>query len=413
MKTIISNLFIVLSLISLPNPIFGQAPDLGTASDFAVFTAIGAFGNSGASTISGNIGTQAGEFSGFPPGTLTGASHVADPNSYQASLDVSTAYDQISAITCGIVLGTTLGNDQTLTPEVYCLGAASALNGDLILDGNGDSNALFIFKINGALSTSSLSRVVLINSALASHVYWSINGEFTGGSNSLFKGTLLVNGSITLLESSSLEGRALSRDGAVLLNNNLVEIKTSVESTLPVELISFDIQLNKSNTGAILTWKTASELNSSYFLVERSSDGIHFESIGKLEAAGFSNQFHAYCFTDDSPIQGFNYYRLNQFDFDGLHEYSAVKAVEFNYHGFYVTIFPNPFASSIEIVNNEFTENKTVELRIYDAIGKPMLTRIITKKITTLETADFPSGAYMYVVIVNQNVIQSGNLVAL
>jgi hypothetical protein len=392
---------------------YGQVPDLGTASDFAVFTAIGAFGNSGASTISGNIGTQAGGFSGFPPGTLTGASHVADTDSYQASLDVNTAYDQISGITCGEIIGSSLGNFQTLTPNVYCTEIASTLEGDLVLDGNGDTNTVFVFKINGSLSTSSLSRVILINSVLASHVYWSINGEFIGGSNSLFKGTLLVNGSITLLESSSLEGRALSREGAVLLNNNLVEIKTSVENTLPVKLISFDIQLNKSNTCVFLTWETASELNSSHFLVERSFDGLHFESIGKLEAAGFSNQLHSYCFTDRSPQQGFNYYRLNQFDFDGLHVYSAVKVVEFNHHEFSVTIFPNPFASSIEVVNNEFPENKTVEIRIYDAIGKPMLTRIITKKITTLETADFPSGAYIYVVIVNQNVIQTGNLVAL
>lgn len=53
-----------------------------------------------------------------------------------------------------MVIGTTLGNNQVLTPNIYCLGAASSLNGDLILDGEGDPNAIFIFKINGALSTS-------------------------------------------------------------------------------------------------------------------------------------------------------------------------------------------------------------------------------------------------------------------
>ena len=413
MKTFISNLFVVLSLIYLPSPTFGQAPTLGTASDFAVFTAVGAFGNSGASTILGNIGTQAGEFSGFPPGTLVGNIHVADTVSYQVSLDVNTAYNNMAEITCGIVLGTTLGNNQTLTPDVYCLGAASVLNGDLTLDGNGDSNALFIFKINGALMTSSLSKVILINSVLASNVYWSINGEFVAGDSSLFKGTLLVNGAISFLERSSLEGRALSRQGAVTLSNNLIEVKTPLVNILPVTLISFEAKKNKTNTGVILTWKTASELNSAYFLVERSSNGVDYQSIGKIQAAGSSNQLNAYSFADNTPNEGVNYYRLNQFDFNGLHEYSTVKAIEFNHHEFSVTIFPNPFTSSVEIVNNEFTENNTVELRIYDAIGKPMITMIITKKITILETENFPSGVYMYVVIVNQNVIQTGNLVAL
>jgi len=186
MKTLINYFFVFLFLFSLPSATFGQAPDLGTASNYAVFTAIGAFGNSGASTITGDIGTQAGEFSGFPPGTLTGEIHVVDPVSYQASIDVIAAYTQINANTCGVVLGTTLGNDQTLTPNEYCMGAASVLNGNLTLDGNGDSNSVFIFKIDGALNTSSLSRVLLINSALASHVYWSVNGEFIGGTNSLF-----------------------------------------------------------------------------------------------------------------------------------------------------------------------------------------------------------------------------------
>lgn len=413
MKTFFCSFFVSLFLYSLPSGTFGQAPDLGTAYNYAVFTAIGAFGNSGTSTITGDIGTQEGEFSGFPPGTITGEIHVVDAVSYQASLDVITAYDQIGAITCGVVLGTTLGSSQTLTPNVYCLGAASILTGDLTLDGNGDTNALFVFIINGAFTTSNLSRVVLINSALASHVYWSINGEFIGGTNSLFKGTLLVKGAITLLEGSSLEGRALSVEGAVLLNNNLVEINKPIGSMLPIELISFDIHPNKTNSEVILTWETASELNSAYFLIERSLNGFDYQTIGKVQAAGSSNQLNSYSFTDITPDEGVNYYRLNQFDFDGKNEYSAVKGVEINRPEFSVTLFPNPFSSSIEIVNNDFLENRSVELRIYDAIGKLMMMKILTKKITTIETADFPSGAYLFVVIVNQNVIQTGNLVAL
>jgi len=223
----------------------------------------------------------------------------------------------------------------------------------------------------------------------------------------------LVKGAITLLEGSSLEGRALSSQGAVLMNNNLVEIKTPVESTLPIKLISFDIQLNKTNTGVILTWETASELNSAYFLIERSFNGIDYHSIGKVQAAGSTNQLNAYSFEDLMPNDGVNYYRLNQFDFDGMNEYSNVIAVEFNHQEYAVTIFPNTFTSSIEIVNNDFLENRSMELRIYNAKGMLVILENITTKNTTIETLNFPSGAYMYVLIVNQNVIKTGNLIAL
>jgi len=412
MSALARNIIFTFLMASISKQNFGHPLPLGSASNFAAFTAIGAFENIGASMITGNIGTHAGKFNGFPPGELTGEKHIADAQSFQAAIDVNKAYNSMSDISCGIFIGNTMGNNQILTPNVYCLGAAE-IKGDLILDGKGDANSLFFIKVEGALTAQSLSRIILINSASVSNVFWSINGTFVAEKNSIIKGTLLVHGAIRFLKGASLEGRALSCDGAISLFDNLVEIKKPTSNAKPVSLVAFHAEINELNTQVFLIWETAAELDCDNSLVEKSIDGVHFEPIGKICAASVGDQLHSYCFTDRSPKQGFNYYRLNQFDLKGLHEYSAIKAVEFNHHEFSVTLFPNPFASSIEIVNNEFPENKTMELRIYDAIGKPMLTRIITKKITTLNTADFPSGAYMYVVIVNQNVIQTGNLVAL
>ncbi|MBK8450092.1 MAG: DUF3494 domain-containing protein [Saprospiraceae bacterium] len=220
------NLFSILFglLFMMPNFVFGQIPNLGEATSFALFTAAGAFNNLGNTSIVGDIGTDVGAFSGFPPGIVVGEIHVADATSAQAATDVDVAYSYLSSLTCGMVIGTTLGNNQVLTPNIYCLGAASSLNGDLILDGEGDPNAIFIFKINGALSTSTFSNVVLLNSASLCNVYWQVNGAFALGDGSVFRGTLLVNGAISLLEGSSLLGRALSRAGAISLHNNVVTI---------------------------------------------------------------------------------------------------------------------------------------------------------------------------------------------
>lgn len=211
-------------LFLIPNTIFGQAPNLGATSSFALFTAVGAFSNTGATVVNGDIGTNVGAFTGFPPGVVNGQIHVADVISAQAAIDVDIAYGSLSGVTCGLVIGTSLGGGQILTPNVYCLGAASTLSGDLILDGGCNPNALFIIKVNGALSTTAFSHVILVNSASSCNVYWQINGAVELGEGSVFRGTILANGAITLLEGASLLGRGLSRQGAIELHNNAVDI---------------------------------------------------------------------------------------------------------------------------------------------------------------------------------------------
>jgi hypothetical protein len=207
---------------------FGQAPNLGTTSGFAVYTAAGTLDNSGTSNVTGNIGTNTTSVTGFPPGTILGTIYqTGDPAAVQAATDVASAYADLSATTCGSVIGTTLGSGQILTPDIYCLGSTSILNGNLTLDALGDPNALFIIKINGAFSTALNTNIILANSASLCNVYWQVNGAFSLGDGSVFKGTLIANGSISLLEGASVEGRTLSIAGAVDLHNNIVSFSPS------------------------------------------------------------------------------------------------------------------------------------------------------------------------------------------
>ena len=234
MKAKLINAFTAVILLLLPNVNFGQAPTLGTSSTYALFTAVGAFNNIGATTtVTGDVGTNVGAFNAFPPGILVGQINVANSASAQAATDVDVAYSFLDGITTCTVIGTTLGSGQNLTPDVYCLGAASTLNGDLILDGQGDPSSLFIFKIDGALATTVNSRVILTNSASICNVYWQVNGQVDLGDNSLFQGTILANGAINLLEAAKLLGRGLSRAGAISLHNNIVTLATgSTASTI-------------------------------------------------------------------------------------------------------------------------------------------------------------------------------------
>jgi hypothetical protein len=236
MKTHLLKAFIVVMLFIMPGVNYAQAPDLGAASGFVLFTASGAFNVLGASTVvTGDVGTNVGLFTGFPPGTIVGQIFVADPVTAQAAPDVLAAYGDLDAITCGLVLTTPLGGGQLLTPNVYCIGEASTLNGDLTLDGQGDPDALFIFQIDGAFATSTFSNVYLSNSASMCNVYWQINGEFTLGEGSVFRGTIIANGAIHLLEGSSLLGRGLSQAGAIDLHNNIVSLEDcGISAVIPV-----------------------------------------------------------------------------------------------------------------------------------------------------------------------------------
>ena len=102
----------------------------------------------------------------------------------------------------------------------------------------------------------------------------------------------------------------------------------SQSSPLPVEMLFFNAQLNNAQS-ALLTWATASELNCSYFDIERSTDGVHFIKTGEKPGHGNSLQVENYSFTDNFGNTGVNtlYYRLRQVDENGNYSYSKVREI--------------------------------------------------------------------------------------
>jgi LruC domain-containing protein len=222
MKNKLQILVAMAAILLLPKTNFGQAPNLGAVASYAIFTSAGAFNNTGSTTITGDAGTQAGAFNGSP--TVIGQIHVADAHSVSAANALGSAYSSLSGVTCGVVIGTTMGNSQVLTPNVYCMGAAATLNGTLTLNALGNPNAIFIFKINGAFATTASSNIVLINGANLSNVYWQVNGAFATGAGSNFKGNVLANGAISINSGTSFVGRALTIAGAIDITNSSVSM---------------------------------------------------------------------------------------------------------------------------------------------------------------------------------------------
>jgi hypothetical protein len=96
-------------------------------------------------------------------------------------------------------------------------------------------------------------------------------------------------------------------------------------SPLPIQLLSFNAI--KNNQQVDCKWSTAIEFNNDYFTIERSDDAFNFYPIAITDGAGNSNTILNYQFTDYNPLNGINYYRLRQTDFDGHSTLSEIKSV--------------------------------------------------------------------------------------
>ncbi len=96
---------------------------------------------------------------------------------------------------------------------------------------------------------------------------------------------------------------------------------------LPIELESFWCT-QKGNRMSV-EWITSSEINNNYFMIQRSADGTNFEDIGVEVGNGNSNNTLKYTFIDEKPLEGINYYRLKQVDYDGNSEIFQVSSCDF------------------------------------------------------------------------------------
>jgi hypothetical protein len=153
-------------------------------------------------------------------------------------------------------------------------------------------------------------------------------------------------------------------NGSIDVDNMRITIYTV--NILPVELIDFQaIRIDDRTVNCM--WYTATEYNTSHFVIERSIDGVNFEPIGTESAVGTSQSTLSYNFVDMLAPQNELYYRLKMVDFDGQFEYSDVRAVlQSNDMS---NIYPNPVNNWVSVLthgNNETITITTSDGRIID-----------------------------------------------
>lgn len=161
--------------------------------------------------------------------------------------------------------------------------------------------------------------------------------------------------------------------------------------------------LKKDNHTVTLNWVTYSENNNRGFMIERSTDGTRFDSIGFVSTLSVGGRTAKYVFTDIPGPGGKLFYRLKQINLDNTYQFSSIKFVELSTSN-YVKIYPNPVRDILSI--NTSYPFRNAQLNIYDASGRVVMKESINGSGTTnIPVKKLPAGVYSAIIVdgINDN----------
>jgi hypothetical protein len=308
--------------------------------------------------------------------------------------------------TTGAPSNTTCGTSSTAIGNACNLGASGASfptpgsAGVACSGGNWGSNentTFYAFTATQTTASLTISNIRCNNGVTgqAQFAVWTSCasvGTYTAGSG--FLGCAVGTGTINLTGLTAGQTYFIAADGFAgdncrwtFTGNNII--------ILPVEFL--DLKAELINNFVKISWTTDSEINSDYFIVERSKDGINFETVSTVQGAANTSSRNSYSVNDNNPYEGVTYYRIKQYDFDGYFKYSNIVAVNIKPIDETVVIYPNPVSVNgvLEISSAESTEQI---LSIFDVTGKLVYTKkyslVAGKNQLILETNGLSRGVY-------------------
>lgn len=201
-------------------------PSLVSVECYALFSSNGPVTNTGSTFATGDIGTNSGLTTGHNPLFVSGMIHpIPDGSTAAAAVDLLNAYNLFALIPTDIELlfPAQFGNNLKLTPHKYEMNGAVTFTDTVYLDAQMNPNAVFVIHTFGAFSTSTYSKVILINGTQVENVYWIVDGAVEINDYSNFQGTIICNnGAMDINSGVTLVGRALTTNGA--LNTNAITV---------------------------------------------------------------------------------------------------------------------------------------------------------------------------------------------
>jgi hypothetical protein len=251
------------------------------------------------------------------------------------------------------------------------------------LTGTHDDNDLVVlhvfFNPTAPTVSGATQKAVNVSSNFAApHTY---NAFFNLGSQALAAGTSGYFIVVADVAAAATSGNTIKVNGLTnpvtfgyatspVVVNNQTDAAGGITITvaLPLSLVLFTG--TATNTAQVqLLWETSQEINTKDFEVEWAADGLPYNKITTISAAGNSTGNRQYTYLHTQPTAGNNYYRLRMQDTDETFTYSPVVKVMVAVETLSVNLFPNPVAGLLQI-NIRAIKNETVVLKLYSADGK-------------------------------------------
>lgn len=249
-----------------------------------------------------------------------------------------------------------------------------------ILDGANEKISISGATSGGTISLNFTNAQAITNVVLGGVTY-AVSASVTGGKSSLTftksgGGTLTVAQVESLLDALQYQNVASNATKATRFFNvttlagsfetPVAQFQLNIDNVLPVELTSFAV--NCENDYPIVTWQTASEHNSASFMIDRSADGMQWEAITTIEAAGNSNSTINYKYEDLTTMRFVGYYRLTQVDIDGKQKVYDAIYTNCSKSENEVELYPNPAQDDLTI-SLSTKESAKVQIEFVNANG--------------------------------------------
>jgi hypothetical protein len=261
-----------------------------------------------------------------------------------------------------------------------------------------------INKASPTVNTSSTATNTFGTAAAGDVIQVFANPTACGCQGEVLLGTVTADGagnwSLTHASSNFMTNTATATDAV----NNTSEFSICLDPTLPVDFVDFRAY-PKTEGVAGLEWKVALEINNDHFTVEKSTDGIHFFSIGTVKGAGNSTATKTYTYSDDN-FNSNAYYRIKQTDFDGKFSYTRIRFLELNKAN-QLILYPNPATDELNI-SWQLPANSEVSVVLINTLSQIVSTqRYVTNEgffDEHIDLSTLPAGVYIVsVVAANQS----------